>query len=31
MDNDAVPELYTIWSQAEAHIENSEYDKAIEI
>lgn len=31
MDNDTAPELYTIWSEAKTHIEQGDYDKAIEI
>jgi hypothetical protein len=31
MDRDIGPELDTIWSEAEEHIEHGEYDKAIEI
>lgn len=31
MDSDAKPELYTIWSEAKTHIEQGDYDKAIEI
>jgi tetratricopeptide (TPR) repeat protein len=31
MDSDAAPELYTIWSEAKTHIEQGDYDKAIEI
>ena len=31
MDRDIGPELHTIWSEAKEHIEQGEYDKAIEI
>ena len=31
MDSDTAPELYTIWSEAKNHIEQGDYDKAIEI
>jgi len=31
MDSDTVPELYTVWSEAKNHIEQGDYDKAIEI
>ena len=31
MDNDTIPELYTIWNEAKEHIEQGNYDKAIEI
>ena len=31
MDSDTAPELYTIWSEAKTHIEQGDYDKAIEI
>src|SRR4030042_3641743 len=31
MDHDIGPELYTIWSEAKDHIEQGEYNKAIEI
>jgi tetratricopeptide (TPR) repeat protein len=31
MDSDTAPELHTIWSEAKAHIEQGDYDKAIEI
>ncbi len=31
MDSDAAPEFYTIWSEAKTHIEQGDYDKAIEI
>jgi len=31
MDNDTEPELYTIWAEAKAYIEQGNYDKAIEI
>jgi len=31
MDGDIGPELHTIWSEAKEHIEQGEYDKAIEI
>ena len=31
MDSDTAPELYTIWGEAKTHIEQSDYDKAIEI
>ena len=31
MDSDTAPELYTIWGEAKTHIEQGDYDKAIEI
>ena len=31
MDSDTAPELHTIWSEAKTHIEQGDYDKAIEI
>jgi tetratricopeptide (TPR) repeat protein len=31
MDRDISPELHTIWSEAKEHIEQGEYDKAIDI
>jgi len=31
MDSDTVPELYTLWSEAKEHIEQGDYNKAIEI
>jgi len=31
MDSDTAPELHTIWSEAKAHIEKGDYDKAIQI
>jgi len=31
MNRDIGPELYTIWSEAKEHIEQGEYDKAIDI
>jgi len=31
MGSDAAPELHTIWSEAKNHIEQGDYDKAIEI
>ena len=31
MDSDATPEIHTIWSEAKTHIEQGDYDKAIEI
>lgn len=31
MDSDTAPELHTIWSEAKAHIEQGDYDRAIEI
>lgn len=31
MDSDTVPELYGIWSEAKEHVEQGDYDKAIEI
>ena len=31
MDRDIGPELHTIWSEAKEHIEQGEYDKAIDI
>ena len=31
MNSDMAPELYTIWSEAKDHIEQGNYDKAIEI
>jgi tetratricopeptide (TPR) repeat protein len=31
MDSDTAPEFYTIWSEARTHIEQGDYDKAIEI
>ena len=31
MNSDIAPELYTIWSEAKDHIEQGNYDKAIEI
>ena len=31
MDSDMAPELYTIWSEAKTHIDQGDYDKAIEI
>ena len=31
MESDTAPELYAIWSEAKDHIEQGDYDKAIEI
>lgn len=31
MSSDAAPELHTIWSEAKTHIQQGDYDKAIEI
>jgi len=31
MNRDIGPELHTIWSEAKEHIEQGEYDKAIDI
>jgi hypothetical protein len=31
MDSDTALELYTIWGEAKNHIEQGDYDKAIEI
>jgi Uncharacterized enzyme of heme biosynthesis len=31
MNSDTAPELYTIWNEAKTHIEQGDYDKAIEI